>query len=110
MLHASQAVAVSPAFVGQTDSTEGASIHPYHIHISDEALTDLRRRIAETRWPDQETVSDASQGVQLTNLQQLAQYWDSDYDWRKAEKLNALPEYVTTVDGVDIGRFQMNRK
>src|SRR5262249_22288120 len=60
-------------------------IHPFHIHIPDKALDDLRERLAATRWPDQETVADPSQGVQLARLQQLVRYWGSGYDWRKAE-------------------------
>jgi len=79
------------------------AIRPFHIHISEEALTDLRRRLAATRWPDQETVSDRSQGVQLAKIQELVRYWGTDYDWRKAEaKLNALPQFVTNIDGLDI--------
>jgi pimeloyl-ACP methyl ester carboxylesterase len=84
-------------------SMNSGSIRPFHIHVPDQALTDLRRRVSGTRWPDKETVADRSQGAQLADLQQLVQYWATDYDWRKAEaKLNALPEYVTTIDGVDI--------
>jgi pimeloyl-ACP methyl ester carboxylesterase len=79
------------------------SIRPFHITVSEEALVDLRRRIAATRWPDRETVNDRSQGVELATMQALVRYWGTDYDWRKAEaKLNALPEFVTTIDGVDI--------
>jgi pimeloyl-ACP methyl ester carboxylesterase len=79
------------------------AIRPFHIHVSGEALTDLLRRLAATRWPDQETVSDRSQGVQLAKIQELVRYWGTDYDWRKAEaKLNALPQFMTTIDGVDI--------
>jgi hypothetical protein len=64
---------------------------------------DLRRRLAATRWPDQETVADRSQGVQMTTMKELVRYWQTDHDWRKAEaKLNALPQFVTTIDGVDI--------
>ena len=71
--------------------------------MPDDALADLRRRIAATRWPDRETVADASQGVQLTKLQELVRYWGSGYDWRKAEaKLNAFPQFLTNIDGVDI--------
>ena len=81
----------------------GDSIRPFHIDIPQAALDDLRRRILATRWPDKETVTDASQGVQLATMQKLANYWATDYDWRKCEaKLNALPEFVTTIDGVDI--------
>src|SRR5919108_1805471 len=78
-------------------------IRPFQIHIPDEALDDLRRRIAATRWPSRELVTDRSQGVQSATIQELARYWTSDYDWRKCEaKLNALPQFTTTIDGVDI--------
>jgi pimeloyl-ACP methyl ester carboxylesterase len=78
-------------------------IRPYQVSIPDEALDDLRRRIAATRWPSRELVADRSQGVQLATLQALARYWASDYDWRKAEaKLNAHPQFTTEIDGVDI--------
>ena len=71
--------------------------------MPEEALVDLRRRMAATRWPDRETVTDRSQGVQLAKLQELVRYWRTDYDWRKAEaKLNALPQFVTKIDGLDI--------
>ena len=79
------------------------TIRPFKINVPEEQVVDLRRRIAATRWPDRETVTDQSQGVQLANLQELVRYWGTDYDWRKIEtKLNALPQYVTTIDGVDI--------
>jgi pimeloyl-ACP methyl ester carboxylesterase len=78
-------------------------IRPFHVEIPDEKLAELRRRIAETRWPSKELVEDRSQGVQLATLRALATYWTTDYDWRKAEaKLNALPQFTTEVDGVDI--------
>ena len=81
----------------------GAAIRPYRVHFADEALTDLRRRIQATRWPDKETVADRSQGAQLSELQELVRYWGSGYDWRKVEaRLNALPQFVTTIDSVDI--------
>jgi pimeloyl-ACP methyl ester carboxylesterase len=84
-------------------AAEGDSIRPFHIHVPDETLVDLRRRIAATRWPDKETVADQSQGVQEAKIQALVQHWGTDYDWRKAEaRLNALPMFVTTIDGVDI--------
>jgi pimeloyl-ACP methyl ester carboxylesterase len=79
------------------------SIRPFRAHVSDEALADLRRRLQATRWPDKETVSDRSQGEPLARLQQLVQYWGSGYDWRKVEaRLNALPQFTTNIDGVDI--------
>ncbi len=78
-------------------------IRPFHIEIPEEQLDDLRRRIAATRWPSKELVPDRSQGVQLATLQELARYWATDYDWRKAEaKLNALPQFTTEIDGVEI--------
>jgi pimeloyl-ACP methyl ester carboxylesterase len=79
------------------------AIRPFRVHIPDSALADLRRRLAATRWPARETVADASQGVQLARLQPLVRYWEKRYDWRKAEaRLNALPQYLTGIDGVDI--------
>ncbi len=84
---------------GAKDST----IRPFHIDVPEDELAELRRRIAATRWPSKELVADRSQGVQLGPLQELARYWASDYDWRKAEaKLNALPQFTTETDGVDI--------
>ncbi len=80
-----------------------AAIRPFRAHIPDAALADLRRRLAATRWPTKETVADASQGVQLARLQALVRYWATGYDWRKGEaKLNAYPQFVTNIDGVDI--------
>ena len=77
-----------------------AEIRPFHFHVPEEQLADLRRRIAATKWPEPETVRDATQGVQLATMQKLAHY---DYDWRKMEaRLNALPQFITTIDGLDI--------
>jgi pimeloyl-ACP methyl ester carboxylesterase len=79
------------------------AVRPFSFTASDEALADLRRRVAAMRWPQKETVADQSQGVQLTTMQALARYWATDYDWRKVEaKLNALPQFVTEIDGLDI--------
>ena len=78
-------------------------MRPFHVNVPEEELVDLRRRIAATRWPDRETVTDRSQGVQLSKFQELVSYWGTSYDWRKVEaKLNALSQFVTTIDGVDI--------
>ena len=78
-------------------------IRPFHVDIPEEALDDLRRRIAATQWPEKETVADQSQGVPLATMQELARYWATDYDWRKCEaKLNALPQFITEIDGLDI--------
>jgi len=79
------------------------AIRPFRIEISDEALEELRRRIAATQWPERETVADSSQGVPLAMMQQLARYWATEYDWRKVEaRLNALPQFITEIDGLDI--------
>jgi pimeloyl-ACP methyl ester carboxylesterase len=86
-----------------TPSAVASEIRPFRIHFPEAEVIDLRRRLAATRWPDRETVNDQSQGVQLAKLQELVRYWGTDYDWRKAEaKLNALPQFMTTIDGVDI--------
>ena len=78
-------------------------IRPFRVEVSDDKLAELRRRIAQTRWPDKELVTDPSQGIQLAMLQELARYWSDEYDWRKLEaKLNALPQFVTEIDGLDI--------
>ena len=87
-----------------TEMPAGATaIRPFEVDIPEEELADLRRRVAATRWPDPETVPDQSQGAQLDKLQGLVRYWGTDYDWRRAEaKLNALPQFITEIDGLDI--------
>jgi len=86
-------------------------IRPFHVDVADEALDDLRRRIAATKWPDRETVSDESQGVPLAMIQQLASHWMTNYDWRACEaKLNALPQFVTEIDGLDIHFIHVRSK
>jgi pimeloyl-ACP methyl ester carboxylesterase len=80
--------------------TEDGAIRPFHVEVPEEAL---RKRIAATKWPDRETVSDATQGVQLATIRELARYWETDYDWRKVEaRLNGLPQFITEIDGLDI--------
>jgi pimeloyl-ACP methyl ester carboxylesterase len=87
------------------------AIRPFRVHVPDEQLADLRRRILATRWPDRETVSDQSQGAPLDKLQQLVRYWGSGYNWRKLEaKLNALPQFITTIDSVDIHFIHIRSK
>src|ERR687895_476111 len=82
---------------------EEGVVRDFHIDVPEEELVDLRQRIAATRWPSKELVADRSQGVQLAPLQELARYWTTDYDWRKAEaKLNPLPQFTTEIDGVEI--------
>jgi pimeloyl-ACP methyl ester carboxylesterase len=84
-------------------ATQDATIRPFHVSVPEEELADLRRRLGATRWPDKETVADRSQGAQLAKMQELVRYWGTDYDWRRAEaKLNALPQFMTGIDGVDI--------
>ncbi|HEY6931426.1 MAG TPA: epoxide hydrolase [Thermoanaerobaculia bacterium] len=107
--HLGRVLAVAGAFLaalgfGQSVTpSQEAKIRPFRIHVPQADLDDLRRRIAATRWPDKETVADASQGAQLAKLHELVGYWGTGYDWRKVEaKLNALPQFMTTIDGVDI--------
>ena len=84
-------------------SSDDGSIRPFTFHATDEALADLRRRIAATRWPSRELVPDASQGVQFATMRELARYWQTQYDWRKCEhRLNALPQFRTRIDGIDV--------
>jgi pimeloyl-ACP methyl ester carboxylesterase len=81
----------------------GSAIRPFHVEVPEEALTDLRRRLAATRWPSRELVEDRSQGVQLATMQALARYWATEYDMRRCEaRLNALPQFTTEIDGVDV--------
>src|SRR5215213_8346810 len=87
----------------KTHAGEADAIRPFRVRVPQGALDDLRRRLKATRWPDQETVPDQSQGAQLANLQGLVRYWGAGYDWRKAEaKLNAFPQFKIKIDGVDI--------
>jgi pimeloyl-ACP methyl ester carboxylesterase len=86
-------------------------IQPFHVEIPEERIDDLHRRIEATRWPSKELVEDRSQGVQLATLKELARYWTTDYDWRKAEaKLNALPQFTTEIDGVEIHFIHVRSK
>ncbi len=94
---------IATAQIDTEQSTASDAIRPFRVNVSEEALTDLRRRLAATRWPTKELVGDRSQGVQLATLKELVRYWATDYDWRKAEaRLNAYPQFVTKIDGVDI--------
>lgn len=89
----------------------GDAIRPFRVNISKERLADLRRRIAATQWPDQETVDDGSQGPQLKKFQEIVRYWGTGYDWRKVEaRLNALPMFLTEIDGVDIHFIHVRSK
>ena len=88
-----------------------SDIRPFQVNIPETELIELRRRINSTRWPDRETVTDSSQGVQLATMQKLARYWATDYNWRKVEaKLNALPQFITEIDGLDIHFIHVRSK
>ena len=92
-------------------ATEGSPIRPFRINVLEEHLVDLRQRIAATRWPDKETVTDESQGVQLATMKELARYWATSHDWRKVEaRLNALPQFITEIDGLDIHFIHVRSK
>jgi pimeloyl-ACP methyl ester carboxylesterase len=101
-----------PSAVGAaSESIEANAIRPFRIDVPEDALVDLRRRIAATRWADKETVADQSQGVQLATMQELARFWGTDYDWRKIEaKLNALPQFTTNNEGLDIHFIHVRSK
>jgi pimeloyl-ACP methyl ester carboxylesterase len=92
-------------------ATKSDAIRPFRVNVPDEALVDLRRRIAATQWPERETVADQSQGVQLATMQALARYWATEYDWRKVEaRLKALPQFITEIDGLDIHFIHVRSK
>jgi len=111
-LASSAAVGASSLFATSAlAAAEGGSIRPFHVSIPEEQLLDLRRRVLATRWPDRETVPDRAQGMQLAKVQELARYWGKDYDWRKVEaKLNALPQFMTEIDGLDIHFIHVRSK
>jgi pimeloyl-ACP methyl ester carboxylesterase len=89
--------------VAQYTGTDGTHVRPFRVNVPEADLTDLRRRVKATKWPDRETVGDTSQGVQLATMRALARHWASDYDWRDCEaRLNAVPNFVTNIDGLDI--------
>ena len=95
----------------QAMQAEGAAIRPFEFHATDEQLADLKRRIEATRWPERELVDDGAQGVQLDLMQKLADYWASDYDWRRCEvQLNALPNFITQIDGLDVHFIHVRSK
>jgi pimeloyl-ACP methyl ester carboxylesterase len=97
--------------VQPASATKNDGIRPFRIDIPEDGLVNLRKRLMATRWPDRETVADQSQGVRLTTIQQLVRYWQSDYDWRKVEaRLNALPQFVTEIDGLDIQFIHVRSK
>src|SRR5580704_10224397 len=95
----------------QQSGADKTAIRPFRVNFPDSELTELRRRINATRWPERETVADQSQGVQLATIQALARYWSTGYDWRKIEaKLDALPQFMTEIDGLDIHFIHVRSK
>ena len=108
-LAAAGAAGLFPAHPAAAASSD--AIRPFRINIPEEDLVDLRRRLAATRWSDKETVNDDSQGVPQAMLRDLVRYWQTDYDWRKVEaRLNALPQFVTEIDGLDIHFIHVRSK
>ena len=95
----------------QTKGSDSTAIRPFHVNVPEAELTEMRKRIKATRWPERETVKDQSQGPQLATLQKLAHYWETEYDWRKVEtRLNALPNFITEIDGLDIHFIHVRSK
>jgi pimeloyl-ACP methyl ester carboxylesterase len=93
------------------DASDKNALRSFHVTVPEAELTELRRRILATRWPERETVTDATQGVQLATMQALARYWATEYDWRKIEaKLNAYPQFITEIDGLDIHFIHVRSK
>jgi pimeloyl-ACP methyl ester carboxylesterase len=111
-LASSAAVGVSGLFASSARAATGdGSSRPFHVNIPQDQLVDLRRRVLATRWPERETVTDRSQGVQLAKIQEVVRYWGKDYDWRKVEaRLNALPQFITEIDGLDIHFIHVRSK
>jgi len=112
VIASSAALAATRLIPTQADAaTAGDAVRPFNIDVPDAELSELRRRITATRWPERETVTDDSQGVPLAMMQELASYWAKDYDWRKCEAtLNALPQFMTEIDGLDIHFIHVRSK
>ena len=92
-------------------TSSGPEIRPFRVSVPEADVADLRRRVKATKWPENETVNDATQGVQSATMKKLAQYWGTDYDWRKAEaKINAVPNFITNIDGLDIHFIHIKSK
>ena len=92
-------------------ASDKTAIRPFHVNVPEAELTELRRRINATKWPEKETVSDATQGVELATMQALARYWATEYDWRKVEaRMNAYPQFITEIDGLDIHFLHVRSK
>lgn len=103
-----QATLIQP---GTKQASEKEAIRPFQVHVPEAELTELRRRIHATKWPERETVTDASQGVQLATMEALARYWETEYDWRKVEaRMNSYPQFITEIDGLDIHFLHVRSK
>ena len=110
-LNTRTAVASDPPRQSTAQASDKQAIRPFQMNVPEAELTELRRRINATRWPERETVQDASQGVQLATTQALARYWATEYDWRRCEaQLNALPQFITEIDGLDIHFIHVRSK
>src|SRR3954454_14155835 len=108
---AAAAAAGAASMIPMPLSAAAGDTRPFKVNFPDEALADLRRRIAATKWPTRELVTDASQGVQLATMRKLANYWQNEHDWRKIEaRLNALPQFMTEIDGLDIHFIHVRSK
>jgi pimeloyl-ACP methyl ester carboxylesterase len=111
LMMTSQLQSTAPTSAGPRTAAEGTAVRPFRIRVPNAELVELRRRIKATRWPDKETVGDHSQGVPLAMVRELARHWAADYDWRKCEaKLNAVPQFMTTLDGLDIHFIHVRSK
>src|ERR1700722_6837540 len=107
----SQENAMTPTSAGGDQAADKNAMRPFHVNIPEAELTELRRRINNTKWAEREKVTDATQGVQLATTQALARYWGTEYDWRKCEtRLNALPQFITEIDGLDIHFIHVRSK
>src|ERR1700693_4805415 len=96
---------------GAIAAADNTAIRPFHVKFPETEVTELRRRINATKWPDRETVTDASQGVQLQTTQKLERYWGTEYDWQKCQaRLTALPQFMTNIDGLDIHFIHVRSK
>jgi pimeloyl-ACP methyl ester carboxylesterase len=98
-------------YVARQTATDNTAVRPFHVTVPEAELVEMRKRIKTTRWPERETVTDESQGVKLSMMQDLARYWATDYDWRKVEsRLNALPQFITEIDGLEIHFIHVRSK
>ena len=116
-MNAKDQIAVAPHGASRGHKSETVTnkdpkaIRPFRINVPEGELTELHRGITATKWPEKETVTDATQGVQLATIQALARYWATEYDWRKLEaRLNALPQFITEIDGLDIHFIRVRSK